>query len=77
MRSCGAVPVVIWRSLAPFSIIAIDPETFETETLVEQQGAPMGAGTVGLQVDGDLYIGSFTGDRMGRIPDLFTESASP
>ncbi len=62
---------------APFSIIAIDPETFETETLVEQQGAPMGAGTVGLQVDGDLYIGSFTGDRMGRIPDLFTESASP
>ena len=62
---------------APFSIIAIDPETLERETLVDQRGAPMGAGTVGLQVDWDLYIGSFTGDRIGLVRDVFTVSASP
>ena len=30
-------------------------------------GAPMGAGTVGLQVGDELFIGSFQGDRLLRV----------
>jgi hypothetical protein len=31
-------------------------------------GPPMGAGTVGLQVGRELFMGSFTGDRVLRVP---------
>lgn len=56
---------------AGFSILAIDPQSFKVETLLEQRGDPMGAGTVGLQVGRDLYIGSFAGDRVGRARGVF------
>jgi hypothetical protein len=40
----------------------------ETETVYEGgPGTPSGAGTVGLEVDGALLIGSFAGDRIVRV----------
>jgi hypothetical protein len=30
-------------------------------------GSPMGAGTVGLQVGNELFVGSFAGDRILRV----------
>ena len=33
----------------------------------ESHGAPMGGGTVGLQVGSELFVGSFKGDRILRI----------
>jgi hypothetical protein len=36
-------------------------------TVYESEGAPMGAGTVGLQVGRELFIGSFKGDRILRV----------
>ncbi|TFG97487.1 MAG: hypothetical protein E4H11_01865 [Myxococcales bacterium] len=56
----GACPIA-------FEIIAVDPETLATEILYRGEGAPMGAGTVGLQVGTDLFIGSFAGDRILRV----------
>lgn len=52
-----------------FAIIAIDPETLESETLYEGgPGTPSGAGTVGLLVKSDsLLIGTFAGDRIVRV----------
>ncbi len=51
-----------------FDIVAINPEDMGHEILMEQQGPPMGAGTV-AQVLGDyMYIGSFAGDRILRVP---------
>jgi hypothetical protein len=48
-----------------FAIVALDPETMETEILYEGgPGTPSGAGTVGLEVPGALLIGSFAGDRI-------------
>ena len=39
----------------PFAIVALDPNTMETETVYEGgPGTPSGAGTVGLEVDGAL-----------------------
>ena len=56
----GACPV-------PFAIVALDPATMATEDLYVGGGPPMGAGTVGLQVGRELFIGSFTGDRVLRV----------
>lgn len=56
----GACPVA-------FEIVAVDPETLATETLYRGGGAPMGAGTVGLRVGDELFVGSFAGDRILRV----------
>jgi beta-phosphoglucomutase-like phosphatase (HAD superfamily) len=51
----------------PFAIVALDPNTMATETVYEGgPGTPSGAGTVGLEVDGGLLIGTFAGDRIVR-----------
>ncbi len=52
----------------PFKIVALDPDSMTiVETLYETEGAPMGAGTVGLRVGDELFIGSFHGDRILRV----------
>ncbi|MHA7840070.1 MAG: SMP-30/gluconolactonase/LRE family protein [bacterium] len=57
----GACPI-------PFQIIAVDPDTMTPLGPVYQSdGSPMGAGTVGLQVGNELFIGSFQGDRILRV----------
>lgn len=57
----GACPV-------PFAIQALDAETMTPlGPVYESKGAPMGGGTVGLQVGDELFIGSFTGDRILRV----------
>ncbi len=58
----------------PFAIEAVDPETMEPlGPVYETAGRPMGAGTVGLQVGDELFVGSFRSDRILRI-DLTAES---
>jgi hypothetical protein len=53
---------------AAFAIVAVDPSTMETRTVYEGgPGTPSGAGTVGLEVDGGLLIGTFAGDRVVRV----------
>jgi sugar lactone lactonase YvrE len=53
----------------PFAIVALDPNTMETQTVYEGgPGTPSGAGTVGLELnDGGLLIGTFAGDRVVRV----------
>lgn len=52
----------------PFKIVAVAPGSMAiVETLYESDGTPMGAGTVGLQVGRELFIGSFRGDRILRV----------
>jgi hypothetical protein len=55
-------------SSIPFNIVALDPDSMTiVETLYATDGAPMGAGTVGLRVGDELFIGSFHGDRILRV----------
>lgn len=57
----------------PFAIVVVDPETMTNlGPIYESDGRPMGAGTVGLQVGRELFVGSFKGDRILRI-DLDAE----
>jgi hypothetical protein len=52
---------------AAFEIAAVDPETLAHEVVYRGGGPPMGAGTVGLRVGDELFIGSFAGDRVLRV----------
>ncbi len=54
-------------SMLPFSIFEVDPNTLEKRLLLRRDGPPMGAGTVAVEVDGQLYIGSYAGDRMIKM----------
>ena len=56
----GACPVA-------FNLHAVDPETMEHELLYGNKGTPMGAGTVGLVVGDEVYVGTFAGDRILRV----------
>lgn len=52
-----------------FAIVAVDPESLETEVIYEGgPDTPSGAGTVGLWLnDGPLLVGTFAGDRIVRV----------
>ncbi|HVH20193.1 MAG TPA: hypothetical protein VNF72_18010 [Myxococcota bacterium] len=52
---------------AAFEIVRVDPATLAHEVVYRGNGAPMGAGTVGLRVGDELFIGSFAGDRVLRV----------
>ena len=67
MMACSGIEPGTACGMA-FQIVAIDPETLETEIVFENTGAPMGAGTVAVERNGELFIGSFAGDRLIRTP---------
>ncbi len=52
---------------ASFEIVAVDPKSFSTERIYASDGVTMGAGTVGLPLGGELFVGSFAGDRILRV----------
>lgn len=58
-----------------FDIVAVNPEDMSHTVVLEQQGPPMGAGTVAQVLGNYLYIGSFAGDRLLRVPWPVRESA--
>jgi len=51
----------------PFKIFALYSGTLEKVLLYEAEGPPMGAGTVGLRIGDELFVGSFAGDRLLRV----------
>lgn len=64
--------------LLPFSIYRIDPATIKGETTLDKIGAkvvrvqhrnqpPYGAATVAVSAAGKLWLGTFSGDRIGAI----------
>lgn len=61
-------PEQLAPSLLPYSIVEIDPESLQQRQLLFHEGSPMGAGTVAIQRGKVLYVGSYTGDRIVRVP---------
>lgn len=55
-------------SLLPFSVVEVDPQSWESRVLLAHEGPPMGAGTVALERGGRLYMGSYVGDRLVHLP---------
>lgn len=50
-----------------FSILALDADDLTAETLLERDDVPTGAVSVALQVDEDIWLGTFAGDRVARM----------
>ncbi|MBK6286374.1 MAG: SMP-30/gluconolactonase/LRE family protein [Pseudomonadales bacterium] len=61
---------------AAFAIVEIDPQSMQSRTVFRHAGAPMGAATVAQQAGDALYLGSYAGDRILRVP-LTAISARP
>ncbi|HCS27366.1 MAG TPA: hypothetical protein DIW43_07920 [Spongiibacteraceae bacterium] len=53
---------------ARFLLVAINPETMQAQTVFEQKGAPMGAGTAAVEWGNHWYIGSYAGNRLLKVP---------
>lgn len=51
-----------------YTVLRINPETMVFTEILRHQGAPMGAATVARELDGTLYLGTYTGDRMVAMP---------
>lgn len=51
-----------------FTVEAVDLASLAVQRVFEHAGAPLGLGTVAVQVGDDLFIGSAAGDRILRVP---------
>lgn len=54
--------------LMSFEIRALDPITLKGGAIFANRGAPMGGGTIAIDIGGRLVIGSFAGDRVIIAP---------
>lgn len=61
-QTCAAVTA--GPCLLPYEVIKVDPETLEPKSVLQQDGPPMGYGTVALRVGDRVYMGSAHGDRI-------------
>ncbi|MBW2272567.1 MAG: hypothetical protein JRG96_04810 [Deltaproteobacteria bacterium] len=51
----------------PFSIVEVDPRSLETRVLLDHPATATGAASSVVEVDGEFFIGTFAGDRIGRF----------
>lgn len=51
-----------------FEILQVDPHSLRAKLVFANEGSPLGGATVAQQLGNWLYLGSFTGDRILRIP---------
>jgi hypothetical protein len=51
-----------------FSIFRVNPQSLALEQVFQHAGPPMGAATVAQQLRNSLYLGSFSGDRILKVP---------
>ena len=52
-----------------YGFLEMDPESLEILKVVHKKGTPeFGSATTTLQVDDEYWVGTFRGDRVGRIP---------
>ena len=54
--------------LLPFQVIKANPDTMQSEVVIDHSGAPMGYSTVALIVDGKIFMGTAHGDRVVSVP---------
>ncbi len=52
-----------------YGFLEMDPESLEILNVIEKEGTPaFGSSTTVIEVNGEYWIGTFRGDRVGRIP---------
>lgn len=58
-----------------FAVVALDPESMTTRTIFRHWGPPMGAASVAIYSKDHLWMGSFIGDRLMRVPATSRQTA--
>ena len=61
-QTCAAVTA--GPCLLPYEVVRANPETMAAEVVQQEDGPPMGYGTVALRVGDRVYVGSAHGDRV-------------
>lgn len=56
-----------------FQVVAIDPATMSSRVVLDHAGPPMGGATVALPHGEWLWLGTFAGDRIARVPASLLE----
>ena len=51
-----------------YTLLRINPDSLKTEVVLTHSGSPMGAATVARELNGMLYLGTYSGDRIVKIP---------
>jgi hypothetical protein len=52
---------------APFAVLSVDPDTLATRVVLEHDGAALGAASSAVRVGDALFLGTFSGDRLGVV----------
>jgi hypothetical protein len=52
----------------PFIVYSLDAITGAARQIHAGGGAPIGGATVAVESDGQIYLGAYAGNRIGRIP---------
>jgi quercetin dioxygenase-like cupin family protein len=51
------------------NVVKIDPNTLKVQEIIRHQSGPeFGPGTVAVQIEKEIWVGSFRGDRIARFP---------
>lgn len=56
-----------YSCMAEFEIVSIKPETMDKKVILSRRGPPFGGATVAVRKGDQLYIGTFSGNRIGVI----------
>lgn len=62
---CGSI--VEGTCAVPFVVVAAEPATLEVEVVLEHPASATGAASAAIHVGGELFIGTFAGDRLARV----------
>lgn len=66
-RDCTLAQGGYCADLLAFTVASFDPVTMSTSTIYEGQPGVMAGASVAISVAGELFIGTYTGDRMVRV----------
>ena len=51
-----------------FAVVALDPDSMATERIFQHEGPPMGGATVAVVAGQYMYMGTYAGDRIIKVP---------
>ena len=74
-RDCIAAEGHFCQDKLALSVATLDPETFTVKPLFHGKAGLLQGASVALAIDNALYVGTATGDRLLKIPNV--ELATP
>ncbi len=64
----GCAQIEEGNCAAGFEVVRVDPSTLRTEVILDHPGTATGGVSSALVMGDELYVGTFSGDRVARVP---------